>query len=274
MTAGYMLAPSDTIWKAAKVLRGKPIGFFVNPESQSWFETENKIQRNLCFATACRLCKILMCAGLLRLLHPVMPLCLSIQWPLQTKGWSNKDGFQEAPPCLTELVPARMEHKGFTTQSPSAACAPAFSVLVCSLKKFFKDWGMKTHIALLCLLSWGLAVEAKSSMGLLQRSKRFSQFKTVRIGEVWNDLKSSKVVSYTLTRDLTVVGELLHSCLMPPSSCLSRCSGSPSTSSSGTAPSWRREAPASWDSTPTLIGESTSQRLRTSSSTQRRWLET
>merc|ERR1712113_1161190 len=60
------------------------------------------------------------------------------------------------------------------------------------------------HIALLCLLCWGLAVEAKSSMGLLQRSKRFSQFKTVRLGEVWNDLKSDKVVSYTLTRDLTV----------------------------------------------------------------------
>ena len=69
---------------------------------------------------------------------------------------------------------------------------------------------MQTHIALLCLLCWGLAVEAKNSMGLLQRSKRFSQFKTVRIGEVWNDLKSSKVVSYTLTRDITVVGELLH----------------------------------------------------------------
>ena len=69
---------------------------------------------------------------------------------------------------------------------------------------------MQAPIALLCLLCSGLVLEAKSSMGLLQRSKRFSQFKTVRIGEVWNDLKSDKVVSYTLTRDLTVVGELLH----------------------------------------------------------------
>ena len=56
-----------------------------------------------------------MCVGVLRLLHPGMALCLSIQWPLQSKGW-NKDGLQEAPPCLTELVPARMEHKGFTTR--------------------------------------------------------------------------------------------------------------------------------------------------------------
>ena len=47
----------------------------------------------------------------------------------------------------------------------------------------------------------------KSNSGFLQRAKRFSQFKTVKMGEVWNDLKSSKVVSYTLTRDLTVVGE-------------------------------------------------------------------
>ena len=47
----------------------------------------------------------------------------------------------------------------------------------------------------------------KSNTGLHQRAKRFSQFKTVKVGEVWNDLKSSKVVSYTLTRDLTVVGE-------------------------------------------------------------------
>ena len=67
---------------------------------------------------------------------------------------------------------------------------------------------MQTHIAFLCLLFAGLAVEAKSSMGLLQRTKRFSQFKTVRIGEVWNELKSQKVVSYTLTRDLTVVSEM------------------------------------------------------------------
>ena len=53
-----------------------------------------------------------------------------------------------------------------------------------------------------------LSVGAKmSNTGFLQRAKRFSQFKTVKMGEVWNDLKSSKVVSYTLTRDLTVVGE-------------------------------------------------------------------
>merc|ERR1712037_1010642 len=84
----------------------------------------------------------------------------------------------------------------------SAACAPAHSVLV-FLKKS-QHWGMQPHIALLCLLCWGIAVEAKGSMGLLQRSKRFSQFKTVCMGEVWNELKSSKVVSYTLTRDLTV----------------------------------------------------------------------
>ena len=96
-----------------------------------------------------------------------------------------------------------MDHKGFT---PSTACTTAYSVLV-FLKKS-QNWGMQTHIALLCILFWGLvAVEAKSSMGLLQRSKRFSQFKTVRLGEVWNELKSDKVVSYTLTRDLTVVGE-------------------------------------------------------------------
>ena len=96
----------------------------------------------------------------------------------------------------------------------SAACAPAYSVLV-FLKKS-QHWGMQTNIALICLLCWGLTVEAKSSMGLLQRSKRFSQFKTVRLGEVWNDLKSDKVVSYTLTRDLTVVGELLHCHPAPP----------------------------------------------------------
>merc|ERR1712233_154323 len=85
----------------------------------------------------------------------------------------------------------------------SAACALACFVFV-FLKKSH-NWGMQTHIVLLCLIFAGLAVEAKSSMGLLQRTKRFSQFKTVRIGEVWNELKSQKVVSYTLTRDLTVM---------------------------------------------------------------------
>ena len=69
---------------------------------------------------------------------------------------------------------------------------------------------MQPHLALVCLICWGLVVEAKISTGLLQRAKRFSQFKTVRIGQVWNELKSNKVVSFTLTRDLTVVGELIH----------------------------------------------------------------
>ena len=64
------------------------------------------------------------------------------------------------------------------------------------------------HIALLCIFSVDFSVGAnKSNTGLHQRAKRFSQFKTVKVAEVWNDLKSSKVVSYTLTRDLTVVGE-------------------------------------------------------------------
>lgn len=36
------------------------------------------------------------------------------------------------------------------------------------------------------------------------RVRRFSQFKEVKLGAVWNDLKSSKIVSYTVTRDLTV----------------------------------------------------------------------
>ena len=176
------------------------------------------------------------------------------------QGWS-KDDFEEAPPSARLNWFLREWTTRVSPLSPSAACAPAFSVLV-FLKKS-QHWGMQTHIALICLLCWGLAVEAKSSMGLLQRTKRFSQFKTVRMGEVWNDLKSSKVVSYTLTRDLTVVGEMPHS--HSPSSCLSRCSGSPSTCSSGTAPSWRTGAPASLGSTPTQIGESTSPRLRTSS---------
>ena len=118
----------------------------------------------------------------------------------------SKDGFQRHRPA----APLNWFLPEWTTRvsplTPSTACAPAYSVLV-FLKKS-QSWGMQTHIALLCILFWGLvAVEAKSSMGLLQRSKRFSQFKTVRLGEVWNDLKSDKVVSYTLTRDLTVVGE-------------------------------------------------------------------
>ena len=41
------------------------------------------------------------------------------------------------------------------------------------------------------------------------RSSRFAQFQEVNIGNVWNELKSSKVVSYTVTRDLTVVRSLL-----------------------------------------------------------------
>ena len=41
--------------------------------------------------------------------------------------------------------------------------------------------------------------------GGLRRSRRFAQFEDVNLAEVWNELKSSKVVSYTLARDITVV---------------------------------------------------------------------
>ena len=39
------------------------------------------------------------------------------------------------------------------------------------------------------------------------REKRFifSQFKDVKFGDVWNEAKSDKVVSYTIARDLTQV---------------------------------------------------------------------
>ena len=39
------------------------------------------------------------------------------------------------------------------------------------------------------------------------REKRFifKQFKNVKLGEVWNELKGNKVVSYTIARDFTQV---------------------------------------------------------------------
>ena len=140
-------------------------------------------------------------------------LCLKYNGQCRPYCW-RKEGFEEAPPSarLNWFLPESTTR--VSPLSPSTACALACFVFV-FLKKS-QNWGMQTHIVLLCLLFAGLAVEAKSSMGLLQRSKRFSQFKTVRLGEVWNDLKSDKVVSYTLTRDLTVVGELLHCHPAPP----------------------------------------------------------
>jgi len=45
--------------------------------------------------------------------------------------------------------------------------------------------------------------EMKAALNLV-RTKRFAQFKAVKLGEVWNELKSSKVVSYTVVRDVTV----------------------------------------------------------------------
>ena len=99
----------------------------------------------------------------------------------------------------------RMDHKGFSTSPQCAACALGSTLLG---EKISNQEMICIHIFLMCLLFVDLSVGAKmSNTGLLQRAKRFSQFKTVKVGEVWNDLKSSKVVSYTLTRDLTVVGE-------------------------------------------------------------------
>ena len=98
-----------------------------------------------------------------------------------------------------------MDHKGFSTSPQCAACALGSTLLV---EKISNQEMICIHIFLMCLLFVDLSVGAKmSNTGFLQREKRFSQFKTVKVAEVWNDLKSSKVVSYTLTRDLTVVGE-------------------------------------------------------------------
>ena len=47
-------------------------------------------------------------------------------------------------------------------------------------------------------------IEMKAAPDIV-RTKRFAQFKAVKLGEVWNELKSSKVVSYTVARDVTVV---------------------------------------------------------------------
>ena len=106
-----------------------------------------------------------------------------------------------------------MDHKGFSTSPQCAACALGSTLLV---EKISNQEMICIHIFLLCLL-FDLSVGAKmSNTGLHQRAKRFSQFKTVKVGQVWNDLKSSKVVSYTLTRDITVVGETLDHCHLLP----------------------------------------------------------
>ena len=51
----------------------------------------------------------------------------------------------------------------------------------------------------------GAVLGVKEGAGGFRRSRRFAQFEDVNLAEVWNELKSSKVVSYTLARDITVV---------------------------------------------------------------------
>ena len=52
-----------------------------------------------------------------------------------------------------------------------------------------------------------LANEDYNNYEAKHREKRFifKQFKNVQFGEVWNELKGKKVVSYTIVRDFTQV---------------------------------------------------------------------